>query len=57
METLCDDITDANEATLSFALGMILYYMLVYKVPFSDLGGFDAGTWICEEIRPDIGCL
>jgi hypothetical protein len=56
-ELLNGAVGEATEATLSFAIGMVLSFMLTYKVPFEDLHGADAGVKILEGVRPDIECL
>ncbi len=51
------EVTEATEETLAFALGMILYYMLTYTLPYDGLDGVTSGTRIVQEKPPTLDAL
>jgi hypothetical protein len=56
-ELLSGEVKEATEETLSYALGMILYKMLTYRVPFQELSALDARKRIVENKRPSLDPL
>ena len=56
-EVVRGEVSEATEGTLSFAIGMILYEMMLFKIPFDHLDGQTAGERLSEGEMPRMGWL
>ena len=56
-EVVCGEVSEASESTMSFAIGMILYEMLLFKMAYDELDGQTAGVRLSEGELPRMGWL
>ena len=56
-EVVREEVSEATEGTLSFAIGLILYEMMLFKMAFDELDGQTAGVRLSEGKMPWMGWL